>query len=982
MTAIEIQEKVMPEPIELLPMKRPNTEDFLTFLCFRGTPALPQSLSFFNNAAMTEGPPPISESPGSSKNGVILPANIGKAQGDKPFIAFGVRKRADPVVVSRHMDKKRRHALALQALRRKYQEQKMAKIRAITISKLSEKVHTNKTVVRTTRSITKAEPVTKKNVAQKTKITVVATKHVKVTTRRSSIQQTNSTANIKQKMTLRNLRNRVVKREIKKIANTKGNIKENLKNKNSIKAVDELEEEEVEEEEENQEDEEDEDDEEYSTDNSEESQEETPPQKKLPERKNQNLRVTRSNILQNKRILIRQQNLKGSPTSPRLRSQLRRKILQGKTELNVPKRRILTRKVQIKTKTIAKKVQTKTKDKVEKSEKSDTKADVKVEAKESPGANTRENVRKKQEILNSLKKDAKTKRIIKGKVKVEEDKPKVIKKIEANKKTEEKTKKLPETKVKKEKIEDKDEANKKSTNKSEKNTPDEKSKKEETPEKKVKKTEKKTKDTKKVTDDEKPKESPILKKTPAKKADQTVNVKSPVSETKNDTENKTVSSVNKSNKSIQKQENSSIQEKPEKVTNKKNNDDKLTKNVKAKEPKEKEKLDIDKTDISKIPILPIIENNKFIVGKGIVIEEIAPFKPVPEIKQIEKLTEKCDKVENAEKIDKPLSPKFNKKVDKVEKKEKQEKQDKTLCEKVDKTPTAKKVSDKSNETCDKVEKKTETSTIRERPARKTKLAAAIYMEILGRKLVNDDDVDNMSIDSFPELPNVRKMEQRENELKLKAKMKTTAKKAANSPAKVDKTEKIDKLDKKRKDCESETETTKSKPELLDKTSSKSLVSPKNQQGSPMKNSSANFSDSDSEKLILKKLKKQKLDAAETVQAAPKKTMTKKKTKKLDDTFSFSESDEEPLVKLTQKASENEKSKSEAESTVKQKRECAKRPQNYLPLFSSSDEEEKFFKNERPLMKKKVAKTEVPAAAQEVLLSSKDIGKRYVTTLMF
>lgn len=58
-----------------------------------------------------------------------------------------------------------------------------------------------------------------------------------------------------------------------------------------------------------------------------------------------------------------------------------------------------------------------------------------------------------------------------------------------------------------------------------------------------------------------------------------------------------------------------------------------------------------------------------------------------------------------------------------------------------------------------------------RPSRKTKIAAAIYMEILSHKLVNEStfDDDNVSIDSFPELPNVKKTEQRENELKAKAK---------------------------------------------------------------------------------------------------------------------------------------------------------------------------------------------------------------------
>lgn len=151
---IERQERtkpeVLPEPAELLPIKRPNTEDFLTFLCFRGTPILPQNLDFFNRAT-TETKSRSSDGVREPKNGPIATATITKAvdgKEGKPFIAFGVRKRADPVVISKQMDKKRRHALALQALRRKYQEQRMAKIRAVTISNLSEKV-THKPLVRT-----------------------------------------------------------------------------------------------------------------------------------------------------------------------------------------------------------------------------------------------------------------------------------------------------------------------------------------------------------------------------------------------------------------------------------------------------------------------------------------------------------------------------------------------------------------------------------------------------------------------------------------------------------------------------------------------------------------------------------------------------------------------------------------------------------------------------------------------------------------
>lgn len=62
-----------------------------------------------------------------------------------------------------------------------------------------------------------------------------------------------------------------------------------------------------------------------------------------------------------------------------------------------------------------------------------------------------------------------------------------------------------------------------------------------------------------------------------------------------------------------------------------------------------------------------------------------------------------------------------------------------------------------------------------RPTRKTKEAAAVYMEILGRKLVSPDleNDDNVSVESFPELPNARKIAQTENELKAKVKQNST-----------------------------------------------------------------------------------------------------------------------------------------------------------------------------------------------------------------
>lgn len=205
------KQEVIPEPTELLPTKRPNTEDFLTFLCFRGTPILPPSLNFFNTATGSYEKPPETEE--EQNNGPIATGPVTKSingTGERPFIAFGVRKRADPVVISKQMDKKRRHALALQALRRKYQEQRLAKIRAVTINSLSEKVG-HKPLVRTTRSISKTETVTKKDVTEKVKYKVVEKRVVKVPPKPVKLP---NKPRIKPKMCLRSFRGRFVHHEL------------------------------------------------------------------------------------------------------------------------------------------------------------------------------------------------------------------------------------------------------------------------------------------------------------------------------------------------------------------------------------------------------------------------------------------------------------------------------------------------------------------------------------------------------------------------------------------------------------------------------------------------------------------------------------------------------------------------------------------------------------------------------------------------
>lgn len=75
---------------------------------------------------------------------------------------------------------------------------------------------------------------------------------------------------------------------------------------------------------------------------------------------------------------------------------------------------------------------------------------------------------------------------------------------------------------------------------------------------------------------------------------------------------------------------------------------------------------------------------------------------------------------------------------------------------------------------------TQPQVLSRRPSRKTKEAAAVYMEILGRKLVSPDldNEDNLSVDSFPELPNARRIAQTENE--IRAKVKQSSKLNSNS----------------------------------------------------------------------------------------------------------------------------------------------------------------------------------------------------------
>lgn len=139
-------------PQELLPNRRPNTEDFLTFLCFRGTSVLPSHLDFFNTnknknveqqqqqqqqmKSKTEsaGAPSCSTKESKldekrtaqknekidksdSSSSVVADATTTKETDQPNFIPFAVRKRADTVAAGSRKQ-------TVQALKKKYQDQR------------------------------------------------------------------------------------------------------------------------------------------------------------------------------------------------------------------------------------------------------------------------------------------------------------------------------------------------------------------------------------------------------------------------------------------------------------------------------------------------------------------------------------------------------------------------------------------------------------------------------------------------------------------------------------------------------------------------------------------------------------------------------------------------------------------------------------------------------------------------------------------
>ncbi|XP_067203813.1 protein Jumonji [Linepithema humile] len=135
-TPVKDKEKTKPAMItELITHKRPNTEDFLTFLCFRGTSILPPSLNFFNVGSKKEKPEPklsristekISSSTSTStetQKQDTCQKNVTKV---KPVVSD---KKKMPTTIHKNITKLKTATSTVQALKKKYQEQRLAKQR-------------------------------------------------------------------------------------------------------------------------------------------------------------------------------------------------------------------------------------------------------------------------------------------------------------------------------------------------------------------------------------------------------------------------------------------------------------------------------------------------------------------------------------------------------------------------------------------------------------------------------------------------------------------------------------------------------------------------------------------------------------------------------------------------------------------------------------------------------------------------------------
>lgn len=161
-----------------------------------------------------------------------------------------------------------------------------------------------------------------------------------------------------------------------------------------------------------------------------------------------------------------------------------------------------------------------------------------------------------------------------------------------------------------------------------------------------------------------------------------------------------------------------------------------------------------------------------------------------------------------------------------------------------------------------------------RPSRKTKEAAAIYMELIGQKLNLDDfDDDGFSMDSFPELPNVKKTQQMENKLKANIGKPSDVK---LSPKKNKPENKSSKKDEKEDSVADAQEPAKKEKGKVGR--KKKLLSPSKEESPEVsvkkeKSLQKSFSDSDDEPLAVKITKKPKVVKGKS----PKKTKDSKET---------------------------------------------------------------------------------------------------------
>ncbi|XP_011310523.1 protein Jumonji [Fopius arisanus] len=144
-----VKEKERPKPIlvtELITHKRPNTEDFLTFLCFRGTSILPPSLNFFNQGTKKdkqENKQPRRSTPQQTPSSPHTPPPTvsSKTHGEdskppsppKPIPSVSIpstTKKKFPVIHKTVTVNKYKTATStVQALKKKYKEQRLAKQR-------------------------------------------------------------------------------------------------------------------------------------------------------------------------------------------------------------------------------------------------------------------------------------------------------------------------------------------------------------------------------------------------------------------------------------------------------------------------------------------------------------------------------------------------------------------------------------------------------------------------------------------------------------------------------------------------------------------------------------------------------------------------------------------------------------------------------------------------------------------------------------